>query len=44
VESMQAQGQGQGSKMLTINLKVDRKTLSSLVVDDINNGRVRLQK
>lgn len=44
VESMQAQGQGQGSKSLTINLKVDRKTLSSLVVDDINNGRVRLQK
>ena len=35
---------GTGKQSLTINLQVDRKTLSTLVVDDINNGRVRLER
>lgn len=33
-----------GAQSVTINVKVDRKTLTSMVVDDINNGRVRLER
>ena len=32
------------SNSITVNVQVDRKTLSTLVVDDINNGRVRLER
>lgn len=35
---------GNAKQSLTINVQVDRKTLSTLVVDDINNGRVRLER
>ena len=41
VDKMQG---GNAKQSLTINLQVDRKTLSMLVVDDINNGRVRLER
>jgi myosin heavy subunit len=41
VDKMQG---GNAKQSLTINVQVDRKTLSMLVVDDINNGRVRLER
>lgn len=34
----------QGGGTTVIQLQVDRKTLSTIVVDDINNGRVRLNR
>lgn len=35
---------GSGAKSLTVNLSIDRKLLSQTVVDDINEGRVRLNR
>lgn len=35
---------GPGGGTIIVNLQVDRKTLSTIVVDDINNGRVRLNR
>ena len=34
----------QAGGTIVVNLQVDRKTLSTIVVDDINNGRVRLNR